>query len=127
MKLRPFELPIVWLFIVGFVFVHCENHEQSSPEQKASDKISISSESLEAAQIVVQPASGGEIVRTLALLGEIKPNSHNSAKITAGVGGVVRKFYAKDGDEVQVGAPLALLESRESADLSFSLKAFLQP
>lgn len=120
MKLRQFGLPIVWLLIFSFVFVQCENNEQSSPEQKASDKITISAESLEAAQIVVEPASGGEIVRTLALLGEIKPNKHNSVKITAGVGGVVREFYAKDGDEVQSGNPLALLESREAADLSFS-------
>ena len=116
MKYFRFLIRTAGWIAFGWILSSCSQNSHHEPEKKESEKLTISAESLAAAHIVVEPAAGGKIVRTLSLLGEIKPNGHNSVKVTAGVGGVVRELYAKAGDAVKAGDPLALLESREAAE-----------
>jgi hypothetical protein len=103
MKNCRYWLQIVLWTILALSLANCGKDAKSLPEQKESEKLTISAESLSAAHIVVEPAAGGEIVRTLSLQGEIKPNEHNSVKVTAGVGGVVRDFTLKQA-RVKVGS-----------------------
>ncbi len=111
---------VIFLSLV-ILMPSCGKKADPAPQEKAENKLLVPAESLKAAQIEVQPAEGGEIVRTVSILGDVKPNGHNVVKVTAGVGGIVRELNVKPGDEVKPGTPLALLESREAAEVAFSL------
>lgn len=110
------------LFLLAAGMPACQKKTRPAAQESAENTIRVPAESLKAAQIEIEPAQEGEIVRTVSILGDIKPNAHNSVKVTTGVGGVVRELYVKPGDRVKKGDPLALLESREAADVAFALR-----
>ncbi len=84
-----------------------------------SSELAIDAERLRRTGVEVTPAAGGELARTLPLLGNLVPNEHNTVKVAAGIGGIVRELPVKVGDVVKEGDTLAVIESKEAADVAF--------
>ncbi len=85
-----------------------EAHEEAivlSPEQMKNNHISIAE------------AGPGKLSVQLALPGEVKLNADRLAHVVPRIPGVVREVFKNVGDEVKTGEVLAVLDSRELADL----------
>jgi cobalt-zinc-cadmium efflux system membrane fusion protein len=67
--------------------------------------------------ITVATAAGGRLVSSIELPGQIVLNADREAHITPRVGGVVTEVRKVLGDRVEAGETLAVIESRELADL----------
>jgi len=81
-------------------------HEDAEDEDDESGVISLSDIAAEAAGIRV------EIAQT-----EVRFDADRVAQISPQIGGIVRRLYATEGDDVTRGQRLALIASRELADL----------
>jgi len=103
-----------------FAFLACGKESvPAGPDESKSMVLHVDAEKLKRTGVEVNPAGGGELVRSRPLLGNLVPNEHNIAKVAAGVGGIVRELPVKVGDLVKAGDPLAVVESREAADVAF--------
>jgi cobalt-zinc-cadmium efflux system membrane fusion protein len=75
------------------------------------------------AGIEVEEAMGGSLDDTLALPGEVVLNSDTVAHIVPRVAGIVRRVDKSLGDDVLPGQVMAVLDSRELADVSATFLA----
>lgn len=109
-----------FLFLLAGMIASCK---ESTPDPGAtggrSAELAIDAERLRRSGVEVSPAAGGELARALPLLGNLVPNEHNTVKVAAGIGGIVRELPVKVGDVVREGDPLAVIESKEAADVAF--------
>lgn len=76
--------------------------------------------------IQVSSATGGELEQTLTLPGQIVPNGDKLAHIVPRVAGIVSRVDKYQGDAVQAGELLAILESRELAEANAAFLASQQ-
>ena len=97
----------------------CDGGSPSRTDPSKGTELAIDAERLSRSGVEIVAATGGELVRTLPLLGNIVPNEHNTVKVVAGIGGIVREIPVKVGDVVKEGDPLAVIESKEAADVAF--------
>ncbi len=86
-----------------------EHHEQP---------VKLGAEQLEKAGIEISTAGPGHIASTLDLPGQLVLDADHTAHIVARFDGTMREVRASLGDPVKAGAVLAVLDSRELADLS---------
>jgi len=77
----------------------------------------ISEEQIKANNIKIEETGSGAIAVQLALPGEVRLNADSVAHVVPRVPGVVREVMAKVGDDVKAGQIMAVLESRELANL----------
>lgn len=106
-----------------------EGHKEGAPEtEKAEhghggeavheeDIAVISEEQIRANNIKSEEAGPGAIAVQLALPGEVRLNADSVAHVVPRVAGVVREVKARVGDDVKAGQVMAVLESRELANL----------
>jgi len=92
-------------------------HEEAEDEEAEGGVISLSDIAAEAAGIKVGTAEIGRMGDRLNLPAEVRFDADRIAKISPQIGGIVRKLYATEGDTVTRGQRLALIASRELADL----------
>ncbi len=97
----------------------CSDPSPPQGDLEKSTELTIDTERIRRSGVEITEASGGELVRTLPLLGNIVPNEHNTVKVVAGIGGIVREIPVQVGDLVAADAPLAVIESKEAADVAF--------
>lgn len=93
------------------------NIESSEEDETESTEIILSDIAAEAAGIQVDIAGYGQMGEVLTLPAEVRFDADRIARISPQIGGIVRKLYATEGDVVARGERLALLASRELADL----------
>ncbi|HHH10594.1 MAG TPA: efflux RND transporter periplasmic adaptor subunit [Sorangium sp.] len=88
-----------------------------------NDHVELSDEQLTEAGVVVAPASGGKVVVTIDLPGEIALNGEATAHVGPRVGGTVRAVKCKLGDVVNKGDVLAVLDSADVAQMHGEVQA----
>ena len=96
-------------------------HEDAEDEDDDRGVISLSDLAAEAAGIRVEIAQTGRVGDRLNLPAEVRFDADRVAQISPQIGGIVRKLYATEGDDVTRGQRLALIASRELADLKSDL------
>ncbi|AKT41603.1 efflux RND transporter periplasmic adaptor subunit [Chondromyces crocatus] len=95
-----------------------EDHDHGDKEEGHGEgRVVLSAEALAAAGIEVAAAGPGQVEVTATLPGEVALNADTVAHVTPRVGGVVREVKRNLGDRVKKGEVLAVLDSRELADL----------
>ena len=92
-------------------------HQSEAEEIEEDSEIVLSEIAAQAAGIRVDRARIGRLGETLNLPAEVKFDADRVAKVSPQISGVVKRFYATEGDRVDRGNRLALLASRELADL----------
>jgi cobalt-zinc-cadmium efflux system membrane fusion protein len=96
---------------------HGEGREHSESEAHDDGRIKLSPEQVKNAGIEVKPAGPARVSVTLALPGEVSLNADKVAHVTPRVGGNVREVRKQLGDTVKKGEVLAILDSRDLADI----------
>ncbi len=84
------------------------------------DIVKLSSRAAQEAGIKLSEAERGEIGQSLSLPAEIRFDADRVAKLSPKVSGIISRLYASEGDQVEKGATLALIRSRELAGLMAS-------
>ena len=93
---------------------HGDDH---AGEDAQGDVVRMASEVAQAAGIVLEQAESGVLGESLSLPAEIRFDANRVANVSPRVTGVVDKLFAGEGDKVAVGDVLALITSRELAEL----------
>ncbi len=94
-------------------------HEEHGAHKKHEDEevVRLSDEELEEFGVRTAMAGPGKLDVYLTFPGEVSVNANRSAHIVPRVSGVVREVRKNLGDHVKEGEVLAILESRELADV----------
>ena len=97
------------------------SHEEAVDGNSISrDIVKLSSSAAQEAGIKLSKAERGEIGQSLSLPAEIRFDADRVAKLSPKVSGIISRLYAREGDQVEKGARLALIRSRELAGLMAS-------
>ena len=94
-------------------------HEASGP-----DRVTFTKAMLEHAGIELGTAGPGSVSVVLALPGEVALNAERMAHVTPRVGGTVRDVKRQLGEQVAKGDVLAILDSKELAEMQRDVAAF---
>lgn len=78
--------------------------------------VHLSEQQIAAAAIAVAPATGGELVKSLAVPGTIAANADRLAHVASKVPGTLKEIRKQLGDTIRSGEVVALVESREIAE-----------
>ncbi|WP_437591194.1 efflux RND transporter periplasmic adaptor subunit [Sorangium sp. So ce1000] len=93
-------------------------HEEGEHEE---GKVTLSSEALNNARLEILAAGPGKVADTVSLPGEVALNAEALAHVTPRVSGTAREVRKQLGDTVKKGDVLAILDSREFAELQREL------
>lgn len=93
-----------------------DNHDQHDDDQH-DDVVQLTADELSEFGVEVRVASSAQLQMEKTFPGEVRPNADRYAHVTPRVPGVVRSVQADLGQQVQAGQTMAMLESRELADL----------
>jgi len=107
----------------------CGDEPETSPTpatEHAEEMVTLPLEVLQDYGVVLDTARAGTITVTVALPGEIKVNEDRLVHVVPRVPGIVQQDFYTVGDRVQQGARMALLESRELAELQGAYLAALE-
>lgn len=104
--------------ILMAVFPTTTRAEQGKPAEHSEQPIKLTAEQLDHAGIEIATAGPGRIASTLDLPGQLVLNADHTAHIVARFDGTVREVRVSLGDPIKAGAVLAVVDSRELADLS---------
>ncbi|HKR88787.1 MAG TPA: efflux RND transporter periplasmic adaptor subunit [Phenylobacterium sp.] len=109
----------------GFALARCtaakpaahaaENH--GAPERLA-EELAITPQAIAAAQIVVQQVETGGLFGEVLAQATVAAAPSGQAVLTAPAPGAVIRIYKRLGDPVRAGEPLAMVESREAAQIA---------
>ena len=91
--------------------------EHDDGEHGGADVVHLSTEQISAAGIALATAERATLGEALSLPAEVRFDPDRIANVAPPVGGVVRSLAATAGDLVDAGETLAVLSSRELADL----------
>ncbi|MEJ7728549.1 MAG: efflux RND transporter periplasmic adaptor subunit [Polyangiaceae bacterium] len=86
-------------------------------EKGKAETVKLSEEMLANADIELVTAGPGKVAVTLELPGEVALNAERMAHVTPRIGGTVRDVKRQLGDQVRKGDVLALLDSKELAEM----------
>jgi cobalt-zinc-cadmium efflux system membrane fusion protein len=100
-----------------------DDHAGHGHEGHAAGRVKLSQEAIETAGIETSVAGPGKVAATLSLPGEIRLNDEALSHVTPRIGGTVREVKKKIGDVVKKGEVMALLDSRELADITREARA----
>jgi cobalt-zinc-cadmium efflux system membrane fusion protein len=90
---------------------------------EGKDKVKLTPAMLANAKIGIRTAAPGKVSVTLSLPGEVALNTERVAHVSPRVGGSVREVKRQLGDSVKKGDVLAILDSRELAEMQRDLAA----
>lgn len=96
-------------------FLHPEHEEESQPADES--KIKLSQEQIKRFGIQIKQAGPGELHISLSTRGKIILHPDKLAHVIPKVAGIAAEAKKNIGDFVYQGEPLALLESRDMADI----------
>lgn len=108
-------IALVIATILMAAFPMCLRAEQGGHTE---EPIKLSAEQLDHAGIEIATAGGGRIASTLTLPGQIVLNADSTAHVVAQFDGTVREVRSSLGTPIKAGEVLAVVDSRELADLS---------
>ncbi|NUP11852.1 MAG: efflux RND transporter periplasmic adaptor subunit [Polyangiaceae bacterium] len=100
-----------------------EEHEGHGHEEHGAGRVKLTEEGRKNAGIEVAKAKSGTVNVTLSLPGEVALNADKTAHVTPRVGGTAREVNKQLGDVVKKGEVLAVLDSKELAELSGQARA----
>lgn len=108
------------VIIAAITVLGCQSPETAaeSEEHEEEQVVQLSADELEEFGIELETARAGTLIVKLTLPGEVKVNEERYAHIMTRVAGVVRSVRKSVGESVQAGEVMAVLESRELADLN---------
>jgi len=87
-------------------------------EEGEADAVEMAPEAIKATGIVVQPVSVGGFAGEILAQGVVAASPSGQAVLTARAAGAVTRIYKRLGDPVRAGEPLAVVESREAAQIA---------
>jgi len=90
------------------------------PEHKAgeADAVEMAPEAIKATGILVQPVSVGGFTGEVLAQGTVTASPTGQAVLTARAAGAVTRIYKRLGDPVRAGEALAVVESRDAAQIA---------
>jgi cobalt-zinc-cadmium efflux system membrane fusion protein len=92
-------------------------HGEHGGDEHAEGRVQLSPEAIKNANLEILTAGPGKVAVTIALPGEVALNAEALAHVTPRVAGTAREVKKQLGDTVKRGDVLALLDSREFAEL----------
>ena len=114
-------------YFVSIELLSHDDHDPHAPadphEEEHEDVVRLSPGEMEEFDIKLAEAKGGMLEITLALTGEVVLNADRLAHVVPRVSGVVRDPKVHLGDKVRAGQVMAIIDSRELADLRGSYLA----
>jgi cobalt-zinc-cadmium efflux system membrane fusion protein len=84
----------------------------------SSEGVTMTGEAIQAAGIVVQPVGAGGLASEILAQAIVTPTPNGQAVLTARASGAVTRIFKRLGDPVQVGEVLAIVESRDAAQIA---------
>ena len=90
---------------------------ESEPEAP-TDRIAMAQAAITEAAIVLEPVGSGSLDAETVVQGLVAPAPSGAAVVTARVGGAVTRVFKRLGDAVRAGETLAIIESREAAQIA---------
>lgn len=100
-----------------------DNHDEHAQGVSGRGSVRLSPEMLANAKLELLRTGAGKVAVTLSLPGEVALNSERVAHVTPRVGGSVRETQKQLGDVVKKGDVLAVLDSRELAQMQRDFSA----
>ena len=100
-----------------------EDRKYSWKYAQIEGRIQLSESARKRAGVTIQKAGPRTLLRQLILPGEIRYNEDRLAHVVLRMGGVVTKVFKKQGDLVKRGEILAVIESREIAQMRGEFQA----
>lgn len=91
--------------------------EPATPKPPA-DMLAITPEAIATSQITVAPAAKGELDAAILASATVAATPDAEAVLTARAPGTISRIFVRIGDAVRVGQTLALVESREAAQIA---------
>jgi len=93
--------------------------EQIEEEEAAhSDTLTLTNQQVADAGIAVEAVRSGGFGAEVVAQGMVTPTPSGEALVTARTGGTVTRVYKRLGDAVRAGEPLAIVESRDAAQIA---------
>jgi cobalt-zinc-cadmium efflux system membrane fusion protein len=99
------------------------DHAGHGHEEHAVGRVKLTDEARKNGGIEVAGAGPGKVSVVLSLPGEMRLNADALSHVTPRISGTVREVKKKVGDAVKKGETLALLDSRELADITREARA----
>lgn len=106
--------------------IEADTHAEEEGEHAEEELVVLTAAELDEFGIDVQTAGPGTMAVEKKLPGEVRANEDRYAHVTPRVAGVVRSVSASVGSYVRAGEVMAVIESRELADLKAEYLAALE-
>jgi membrane fusion protein, heavy metal efflux system len=123
-----FALSLLWAGIAVSGCAPSENSTDAATEEHREEEtvIRLTAAELNEFEIEVRTAGPGTLIIEKTFPGEVRPNQDRYAHVVPRVSGVVRSVFKSVGDQVRTGETMAVLESRELADVKANYLAGLE-
>lgn len=108
----------------GFSLAKCTAEPVTAPNTEAeendapSDSLAITPAAIEAADLGVEAVRAGGLGSEILSQATITATPNGEAVVTARAGGAVTRLFKQLGDPVRAGEPLAIVQSREAAQIA---------
>ena len=89
-----------------------------TPEYKSEPRLAMTAEAIQAAGVIVQPVTAGGLATELLSQGSVVAAPGGEAVLTARASGTVTRIFKRLGDSVRKGEALAVVESRDAAQIA---------
>lgn len=93
-------------------------HAEGEHEEGASSALEMTAEAIRGASIQIQPVSAGGFAGEILAQGVVAATPGGEAVLTARAAGAVTRIFKRLGDPVRAGEALAIVESREAAQIA---------
>ena len=93
-------------------------HAEGEHEEGDSGELEMTAEAIRAAGIQIQPVSAGGFAGEILAQGVVAAMPGGEAVLTARAAGAVTQIFKRLGDPVRAGEALAIVESREAAQIA---------
>ncbi|MEO6080865.1 MAG: efflux RND transporter periplasmic adaptor subunit [Steroidobacteraceae bacterium] len=88
-----------------------------APEQASTDRLDMTAIAIAAAGIVTETITSGGLGAEIVAQATVTPSATGQAIVTARTGGAVTRVFKRLGDPVRAGETLAIVESRDAAQI----------
>lgn len=143
MKRKKTIITVIVIFVIILVIVmsrsdsdhtSCDGHDHGEPAKAESghdghnqlQRVSVTQQQVTSLGIKITRATRGVVSREIRVPGEITVNSDRMAHIVPSVSGIVGEVKKKLGDAVKAGEVMAVIRSRDLADLKAEYLAAVQ-
>lgn len=89
-----------------------------TPEAKSEAGLAMTAEAIQAAGVIVQPVTAGGLATEVLSQGSVVAAPGGEAVLTARASGTVTRIFKRLGDSVRKGEALAVVESRDAAQIA---------